>query len=209
MVRPDDFNPTVELPPGLTVAAIRMTIDYVERELTDLVELYLEQANVFSAIVGIFAVRGLAANSVYEKSRHADLAQQRFPDLIRRGSGYPPCPRHCLECKASKRPWAVQSHYDHPGWYMVWRYLWTLPALWNCVALLSSGELMWRLSRGATGSTKEAEQVLAGAVERTRLAFEIPRLSCAGRQSTTDQTSDCRAAKPFHAILSERPRPRQ
>jgi hypothetical protein len=28
-----------------------------------------------------------------------------------------------LESKASKRPWAIQSHYDHPGWYIVWRYL--------------------------------------------------------------------------------------
>jgi hypothetical protein len=28
-----------------------------------------------------------------------------------------------LESKGSKRPWAIQSHYDHPGWYIVWRYL--------------------------------------------------------------------------------------
>lgn len=28
-----------------------------------------------------------------------------------------------LESKASKWVWAIQSHYDHPGWYIVWRYL--------------------------------------------------------------------------------------
>jgi len=38
-------------------------------------------------------------------------------------SGDTPSPQESLECKASKRPWAVQSHYDHPGWYIVWRYL--------------------------------------------------------------------------------------
>jgi hypothetical protein len=32
-------------------------------------------------------------------------------------------PNECLESKASKRPWTLQSHYDHPGWYIIWRYL--------------------------------------------------------------------------------------
>lgn len=32
-------------------------------------------------------------------------------------------PYLALESKGSTRPWAVQSHYDHPGWYIVWRYL--------------------------------------------------------------------------------------
>jgi len=123
MVRLEDFDARVPLPPGLTSTAVRKAVDYVERELADLVEIYFEQANVFSAIVGIFATRALDASSVYEKSRHADLAQQRFPDLRRRGSGANPTPQESLECKASKRPWAVQSHYDHPGWYIVWRYL--------------------------------------------------------------------------------------
>jgi hypothetical protein len=123
MVRSSDFDPSVPLPPGLTVTAIRKAIEYVERELADLIDLYFEQANVFSALVGIYATKALDANSVYEKSRHADLAQQRFPDLKRRGSGARPTPQDSLECKGSKRPWAVQSHYDHPGWYIVWRYL--------------------------------------------------------------------------------------
>jgi hypothetical protein len=117
------FNSSVALPAGLTLTAIRKAVEYVEREASGLVELYYEQANVFSALVGIYAAKALDANSVYEKSRHLDMAQQRFPDLKRRGSGARPSPRQSLECKASKRPWAVQSHYDHPGWYIVWRYL--------------------------------------------------------------------------------------
>ncbi len=123
MVRKDDFATSVPLPPGLTITAIRKAIEYVERELADLVDVYFEQANVFSALVGIYAAKALDANSVYEKSRHLDLAQQRFPDLKKRGSASKPSPRESLECKASKRPWAVQSHYDHPGWYTIWRYL--------------------------------------------------------------------------------------
>ncbi len=123
MVREADFDRSVALPPGLTIAAVRRAIGYVERELADLIDVYVEQANVFSALVGIFATRALDANSVYEKSRHADTAQQRFPDLRRRGSGPEPSPDESLECKASKRLWALQSHYDHPGWYIVWRYL--------------------------------------------------------------------------------------
>jgi hypothetical protein len=123
MVRNRDFDASVPLPPGLTGTAIRKAIAYVERELADLVDLYFEQANVFSAVVGIYATRALDANSVYEKSRHADQAQQRFPDLKKRGSGPTPSPQQSLECKASKRPWAVQSHYNHAGWYIVWRYL--------------------------------------------------------------------------------------
>jgi len=123
MVRKTDFDTSVPLPPGLTITAIRKAIEYVEREAADLVEVYYEQANVFSALVGIFATKALDANSVYEKQRHADLAQQRFPDLKMRGSGSPPTPEQSLECKASKRPWAVQSHYNHAGWYIVWRYL--------------------------------------------------------------------------------------
>jgi hypothetical protein len=88
-----------------------------------LLDIYVEQANVFSALVGIYGTRALDQVSNYEKHRHLDLAQQRFPDLKRRGSGPQPVPEESLESKGSKRPWAIQSHYDHPGWYIVWRYL--------------------------------------------------------------------------------------
>jgi hypothetical protein len=123
MVQNGSFDTSVPLPPGLTVTAIKKAVAYVERELADLVDLYYEQANVFSALVGIFATKALDANSIYEKRKHKDKAQTQFPDLKRRGSGEPPAPEASLECKASKRPWAVQSHYDHPGWYIIWRYL--------------------------------------------------------------------------------------
>jgi len=123
MVQRDDFDSSIPLPSGLTTAAIRKAVEYIEREVSELIDVYFEQANVFSALVGIYGTKALDANSVYEKTRHMDLAQQRFPDLKRRGSSAIPSAQESLECKASKRPWAVQSHYDHPGWYIIWRYL--------------------------------------------------------------------------------------
>lgn len=123
MVRKNDFDSSVALPPGLDIAAIRRAVEYVERELTDLVDIYFEQANVFSAIVGIYGTKALDSVSNYEKHRNIDTAQQRFPDLRRRGSGNKPMPNESLESKGSKRRWAIQSHYDHPGWYIVGRYL--------------------------------------------------------------------------------------
>jgi hypothetical protein len=118
------FDEAVPLPAGFgSVSVIRRAIEYMERELADLVEIYFEQANVFSAIVGILGTKALDSLSNWEKHRHAYTAQQRFPDLCRRGCSQPPTPDECLESKASKRPWAIQSHYDHPGWYIVWRYL--------------------------------------------------------------------------------------
>lgn len=78
---------------------------------------------MFSALVGIYGTKALDQNSVYEKVRHLDVAQTKFPDLKRRHSGPKPTPEQCLESKGSKRPWAIQSHYNHPGWYIVWRYL--------------------------------------------------------------------------------------
>lgn len=42
--------------------------------------------------------------------------------LSLRGKLNPP-PQQALESKGSSRPWAIQSHYNHPGWYVVWRYL--------------------------------------------------------------------------------------
>ncbi|MCG3132370.1 MAG: hypothetical protein FLDDKLPJ_03209 [Phycisphaerae bacterium] len=123
MVRASDFDSSVSLPPGLEIGALRRAIDYMERELAELVEIYFEQANVFSAIVGIFGTRALHSVSNYEKHKHTDTAQQRFPDLCRKGCGPRPTLNDCLESKGSKRPWALQSHYDHPGWYVVWRCL--------------------------------------------------------------------------------------
>lgn len=119
------FDNGVQLPPGLEISAIQRSIEFVEKQLSerDFVDLYLEQANIFSALVGMFATKALDQVSNYEKHRHSHTAQQRFPDLCRRGASFPLKPEDSLESKASKRPWAIQSHYDHTGWYIIWRYL--------------------------------------------------------------------------------------
>ncbi len=110
------------LPKDLLPIHIEKAVNYVEKETADLIDIYIEQANVFSAIVGIFGTKGLDAFSPYKKHKHPDVAQQRFPDLSLNGKLNPPSSQ-ALESKGSKRPWAIQSHYDHPGWYVVWRYL--------------------------------------------------------------------------------------
>ena len=119
------FDPSVPLPAGLEISAIRRSIEYIERALNDevFIDLYHEQANVFSAIVGMFGTKALDSVSNYEKHRHSATAQTRFPDLSRRGASTPLRPQDCLESKASLRGWPIQSHYDHAGWYVVWRYL--------------------------------------------------------------------------------------
>ena len=86
MAKTEDFDRSIALPPGLTIAAIKKSIEYIERELSNFVEIYMEQMNVFSAIVGIFGTLALDRHSVYEKVRHLDISQTRFPDLCRRGS---------------------------------------------------------------------------------------------------------------------------
>jgi hypothetical protein len=123
MARSQDFDASVALPPGLTTAAIRKSIDYIEREAAGLIDIYFEQMNVFSAVVGILGTKALDLYSVYEKVKHTGIAQTRFPDLCLRGCSPRQSPRHCLESKGSKRPWEIQSHYDHEGWYIIWRYL--------------------------------------------------------------------------------------
>lgn len=123
MVQAADFDSAVPLPTGLDISAIRRAIEYIEKELGELVELYFEQANVFSALVGMFGTKALHQYSQFEKNKHPDIAAQRFPDLCRRGRVGKLKPNDCLESKASKRPFAIQSHFDHAGWYIVWRYL--------------------------------------------------------------------------------------
>jgi hypothetical protein len=117
----DGFDRGVPLPPGLTVAHIRNAIEFVEEEAEKLIDLYFEQANIFSAVIGILGVRALDSLSPYKRHKHPDIAQQRFPDLSLKGKLDPP-PAEALESKGSSRPWAIQSHYNHPGWYIVWRY---------------------------------------------------------------------------------------
>ncbi|MBI4483808.1 MAG: hypothetical protein HY652_13090 [Acidobacteria bacterium] len=110
------------LPKGLEIVHIEKAVDYIEEPTAELVELYYEQANVFSGIVGLFGLKALDVFSPYKRHKHPDVAQQRFPDLSLGGKPNPP-PKQALESKGSRRPWAVQSHYGHPGWYIIWRYV--------------------------------------------------------------------------------------
>ena len=109
------------LPRDLKPIHIERAVEYVEKQTAGVIDLYLEQANVFSAIIGIFGVKALHAVSPYKKHKHPDVAQQRFPDWSLSGRLDPP-PQQALESKGSTLPWAIQSHYNHPGWYIVWRY---------------------------------------------------------------------------------------
>lgn len=115
------FDRSVALPPELKVSHIREAIEHVEDRAAELIDIYFEQANVFSGIVGIMGLQALHNLTPYKKHKHPDVAQQRFPDLSLRGKLNPP-PQQALESKGSTRPWALQSHYNHPGWYIVWRY---------------------------------------------------------------------------------------
>ena len=125
MVQRRDFDTAVARPPGLEIAAIHRSVEFIEKHLADpdFIDLYLEQANIFSAVVGMFGTKALDQLSNYEKHRHTFTAQTRFPDLSRRGAQQPLASNDCLESKASKRNHAIQSHYNHAGWYIVWRYL--------------------------------------------------------------------------------------
>ncbi|MGH9430747.1 MAG: hypothetical protein ACRD3T_04330 [Terriglobia bacterium] len=118
----EGFDNLVPLPPELRVAHIRRAIDYIEEETKEIIDVYFEQANVFSGLVGIFGIRALHSLSPYKKHKHPDVAQQRFPDMSLGGRLNPP-PEQALESKGTTRPWALQSHYNHSGWYIVWRYL--------------------------------------------------------------------------------------
>lgn len=118
----EGFHRDVPLPPDLKISHLRKAVEYIEREASELLEVYFEQANVLSGLVGIFGVRALHALSPYRKHKHPDVAQQRFPDLSLGGKLNPP-PEQALESKGTTRPWALQSHYNHAGWYIVWRYL--------------------------------------------------------------------------------------
>ena len=119
------FDRSVALPPGLEISANRRAIEFMEERLSEqlFIDLYVEQANLFSGIVSSTSITAMNDVSNYEKHRHSDTAQQRFPDLRRRGAAEPLRPDDSLECKASMRPWAIQFHFDHAGWYIVWRCL--------------------------------------------------------------------------------------
>jgi len=94
----DGFDRSVLLPPELKISHIRESIEHVEDKTGELVDIYFEQANVFSGIVGILGIQALHALSPYKKHKHPDVAQQRFPDLSLRGKLNPP-PEQALNQK--------------------------------------------------------------------------------------------------------------
>lgn len=110
------------MPKGLRPVHIEKAVEYIEERGSEFVDLYYEQANIFSAVISILGTLALDAFSPYKKHKHPDIAQQRFPDLSLGGRQNPP-PGEALESKGSLRPWALQSHFDHPGWYVLWRYV--------------------------------------------------------------------------------------
>src|SRR5712691_10040042 len=88
------------LPKNLELVHISKAVEFVEKRTADLVDLYFEQANVFSGIVGMFGIRALDSISPYKRHKHPDIAQQRFPDLSLAGKLNPP-PQLALESKGS------------------------------------------------------------------------------------------------------------
>lgn len=172
---------------------IQKSIDYVEKEADALIDIYLEQRNVFSAIIGILGIKALDIFSVYEKVKHSFEAQQSFPDLKRRSSGSKPKPNHCLESKASKRPWSIQSHYDHEGWYVIWRYLVdpTRSIVPNRSALIWRVDMVyltkenWKYEGSTAGATGGGRTHTFGVVKPARLlkgkaAYARPDIKLSG-----------------------------
>jgi len=117
------LDKAVPLPRDLTPVQIRKAVEYVEKTASDFVDLYREQKNIFSAVISILGSKALDQFTAWERVPHHHQMQQRFPDLRHRSARTPIKPDLALESKGSTRPWAVQAHYDHPGWYVIWRYL--------------------------------------------------------------------------------------
>jgi hypothetical protein len=69
----------VPLPPELKITHIREAVEHIESKADELIDIYFEQANVFSGIIGILGTQALDALSPYKKHKHPDVAQQRFP----------------------------------------------------------------------------------------------------------------------------------
>jgi len=111
------------LPPGLDPKAVCPCVRYVQNHLTDFPPVVYRKPKLLNAIVRILGKRALARYSEYETIHPTQSALRMFLGLRHCGAGNNPSPNESLESKASKRPWAIQSHYDHPGWYIVWRYL--------------------------------------------------------------------------------------
>ena len=122
-----EINRAVALPQGLTPQQIVRAVQYVETQAGEWLDLWYEQENLFSAVIGVLGARALETYGPFQRNPHKYEAQTRFPDLVRRGAKSGAVgqyrPEDCLESKGSKRVWALQAHYNHAGWYVVWRYM--------------------------------------------------------------------------------------
>ena len=185
---PNGFDRATPLPPELKTSHIREAIVHVEDKAAELSDIYFEQANVFSGIIGILGIQALHALSPYKKHKHPDIAQQKFPDLSLRGRLNPP-PEQAVESKGSTRVWALQSHYNHPGWYVVWRYAvdptrrlkpGKLVAIWRVdVAFLNQEHWKYEGSTAAEGHGGRTHTFgvrLPSKVLRNCIAYQSPRV---------------------------------
>jgi len=187
-VSDDGFDRSVKLPPELKIAHLCEAIEHVEGRASELIDIYFEQANVFSGIIGILGIQALHSLSPYKKHKHPDVAQQRFPDLSLRGK-LNPRPEHALESKGSTRPWALQSHYNHPGWYVVWRYAvdptkrlkpGKIAAIWRVdIAFLREEDWKYEGSRAAEGRGGRTHTFgikLPAKLLKSCIVFQSPRV---------------------------------
>jgi hypothetical protein len=192
----DGFDNSVPLPPRLTIAHLKIAIDFVEEKAEELIDLYFEQANIFSAVVGIMGVRALDSISPYKRHRHPDIAQQRFPDLSLNGRLKPQA-KEALESKGSSRPWTIQSHYNHPGWYVIWRYAvdptkrmkpGRAVLIWRVdIPFLKAEHWKYEASRAAEGTggrTHTFGVKNAATVIREAIVYQAPQIRLSGGKPT-------------------------
>jgi hypothetical protein len=175
------------LPMGLDPIHVIRAVDYIEERTGEWADLYFEQANIFSAIVGMAGIKALDSISPYKKHKHPDIAQQRFPDLSLAGRLNPP-PELALESKGSRRPWAIQSHYNHSGWYVVWRYLidptMTMKArrivvIWRVdVVFLTSAD--WKYEGSGAGAGQGGRTHTFGVIRAAEKLRNASAYSCPG-----------------------------
>jgi hypothetical protein len=75
----DGFDRSVLLPPELKITHVREAIEHVEDRTAELVDIYFEQANVFSAIFGILGIQALHALSHTRNTSIRMLPNSDFP----------------------------------------------------------------------------------------------------------------------------------
>jgi NOL1/NOP2/fmu family ribosome biogenesis protein len=62
----DGFDRSIQLPPALGITHIKNAIEFIEQRAEEWLDIYLEQANIFSGVIGILGVRALDSLSAYK-----------------------------------------------------------------------------------------------------------------------------------------------